>query len=92
MAAGGPGAVTHVFVNRGWVPFERVVKGFRYLHEGSIEPTGGSLPQVIADDFEDPWNRGRHDAPKVVATLGRVMQDRGVNPGNPPIVNAADSA
>jgi uncharacterized cofD-like protein len=71
-AAGGTGVVSHVLVNRGWVPFERVVKGFRYLHEGTLEPISGWLPQVIADDFEDPWDRGRHDALKVVATLGRI--------------------
>jgi uncharacterized cofD-like protein len=82
------GATTHVLVNRGWVPFERVVQGFRYLHEGVIE----AGPAVMADDFEDPWTRGRHDAQKVLATLERVMQDGDVNPGNPPLVLSGGGA
>jgi len=71
----GPGVLTHVVANRGWVPFERVTNGFRYLLEGEGEdlPLQGQPPQVIADDFEDPWHRGRHDAPKVVTTLGRLL-------------------
>jgi CofD-related protein of GAK system len=71
-AAGG-GLLTHVFANRSWVPFERVAKGFRYLANGLPEDSHEPLPNVIEDDFEDPWHRGRHDAPKVVATLARLL-------------------
>jgi hypothetical protein len=67
--------VTHVFVNRGWVPFERVVKGFRYLREGSVPTDRGSIPHFIADDFEDPWSRGRHDASKVATMLGQLLAE-----------------
>lgn len=71
-AAGGL-APTHVIAHRGWVPFERVVNGFRYLQEGLGE--AGPPPGLtwIADDFEDPWHRGRHDAPRVAALLGTLL-------------------
>ncbi|ACB36303.1 protein of unknown function UPF0052 and CofD [Leptothrix cholodnii SP-6] len=77
LQAGGPGSLTHVLLNRGWVPFERVAKGFRYLHEGVL-PEGG--PGLLADDFEDPWHRGRHDAPKVVELLGELITRSGPAP------------
>ncbi len=76
LAAAAPASLTHVLANRGWVPFERVVSGFRYLGEGDVETAQSaqaSPPQMIADDFEDPWHRGRHDAPKVVATVARLL-------------------
>ncbi|MBV5297574.1 MAG: YvcK family protein [Rhodoferax sp.] len=75
--AGGPGLLTHVFVNRGWVPFERVVQGFCYLREGSGAPSPEPGVQILADDFEDPWNRGRHDAPKVMASLSQILDRHG---------------
>jgi uncharacterized cofD-like protein len=66
---GGPRLLTHALVNRGGVPFERIVQGQRYLAEGAL-PTDPRGPlTLIADDFEDPWQRGRHDAPKVERTL-----------------------
>lgn len=73
--AGVQGLLTHVLANRQLVPFERVVKGFRYLGEGFGGSSKGQGPQVIAEDFEDPWNRGRHDAPMVVATLARIAAE-----------------
>ena len=69
----GPGILTHLLANRGWVPFTRVVKGYCYLLEGCMDASSGSLPQVFADDFEDPWSRGKHDASKVAATLGGIL-------------------
>ena len=74
LAAGGPASLTHVISNRGWVPFERVVNGFRYLAEGAAQASG---PATIADDFEDPWHRGKHDAGKVVETIARLLAERG---------------
>lgn len=71
--AAGPGALTHLVANRGWVPFERVVNGFRYLPEGDAAPSDPPALQVIADDFEDPWTRGKHDAPKVVVALSGIL-------------------
>ncbi len=69
--AAGAGTLTHVLVNRGWVPFARVVKGFRYLTEG---PMAFAVPtEVVLDDFEDPWRRGRHDAQKVATQLGEMV-------------------
>jgi uncharacterized cofD-like protein len=79
-AAAGSGLLTHVFANRSWVPFERVAKGFRYLAEGEVEPSQEQLPHVIADDFEDPWHRGRHDATKVVATLAPLLANVASSP------------
>jgi CofD-related protein of GAK system len=70
---GLPCLLTHVLANQGWVPFERVVKGFRYVPLGDAAPSNGSAPCVIADDFEDPWNRGTHDAQKVVTSLGDIL-------------------
>jgi uncharacterized cofD-like protein len=70
---GGPGLLTHVFANLGWVPFERVVKGFRYLPLGDTLPSMGPVPCVMVDDFEDPWSRGRHDSQKVVTSLGDLL-------------------
>ena len=69
------GLLTHVLANRQLVPFERVVKGFRYLGEGFGGSSKGQGPQVIAEDFEDPWNRGRHDAPMVVTTLASIADE-----------------
>jgi len=69
--AAGAGVLTHVLANRGWVPFVRVVEGFRYLTEGRVAPVEPT--QVLFDDYEDPWQRGRHDAGKVAATLGVLM-------------------
>ncbi len=69
--AAGAGVLTHVLANRGWVPFVRVVEGFRYLTEGRVAPVEPT--QVLFDDYEDPWQRGRHDAGKVAATLGALM-------------------
>jgi hypothetical protein len=63
--------LTHVLANRSWVPFARVVTGFRYLAEGLLAP---AVPvKVLFDDYEDPWQRGKHDADKVVATLGALL-------------------
>jgi len=73
--AGRPGLLTHVLVNRGWVPFERVMNGHRYLHAGSAEAAQTAKPVFIADDFEDPWSRGRHDASKVAATVGTLIDE-----------------
>lgn len=75
-AAGGSGLLTHVVAHRSWVPFERVANGFRYLPEGPLSAGSaatGPRPELVADDFEDPWSRGRHDAAKVAATLGRLL-------------------
>ncbi len=74
--AGGPRLLTHVLANKQLVPFERVVNGFRYLGEGFGESAKEQGPQVIAEDFEDPWHRGRHDAPMVVATLAHIVTAR----------------
>lgn len=69
--AAGPEVLTHVLANRSWVPFARVVTGFRYLAEGLLAP---AVPvKVLFDDYEDPWRRGKHDADKVVATLGALL-------------------
>ena len=70
---GQPGLLTHVLANQGGVPFERVVEGFRYLPLGDTVSSNRSTPHVIADDFEDPWSRGRHDAHKVVTSLGELL-------------------
>jgi uncharacterized cofD-like protein len=75
--AGGPACLTHVVANRSWVPFNRVVKGHRYLNEGSVQASHGRRLQVFVDDFEDPWSRGRHDAPKVAATLAQILAQSG---------------
>jgi hypothetical protein len=53
------------------VPFERIVGGHRYLGEGS--PATAASPRFIAEDFEDPWNRGRHDAALVIATVAALL-------------------
>ena len=68
--AGGPAGLSHVMAHRSWVPFERMRHGFRYLQEG---PMTAEAPIWLADDFEDPWHRGRHDAAKVVDVLGRLL-------------------
>ena len=63
---------THVLANRSWVPYERVLGGFRYLPLGDYT----AEPALVADDFEDPWTRGKHDAEKVAATVGRLLAGR----------------
>lgn len=71
--AAGSDVLTHVLANRCWVPFARVVSGFRYLAEGLLAP---AIPvKVLFDDYEDPWQRGKHDAEKVVATLGALLAE-----------------
>lgn len=72
--AAGRRLLTHLLVNRGWVPFERVVSGFRYLQEGPLTDAGWPAAAIAADDFEDPWTRGRHDADKVVSTIGAMLR------------------
>lgn len=64
--AGGPGLLSHVLLNRGWVPVQRVLHGHRYLREGPALP---AELLCLADDVEDPWHRGRHDAPKLCELL-----------------------
>ena len=76
-AAGAPGMLTHVLANRGWVPFERVVNGHRYLAEGEVAAAHDPAPRIIAADFEDPWHRGRHDATAMLQTLGRLLGGTG---------------
>lgn len=66
------GALTHVLANRLLVPFEPVVGGFRYLRTGVLDGRAG----VISDDFEDPWNRGRHDARRVAAVVEGISGSR----------------
>jgi uncharacterized cofD-like protein len=69
---GGAGLLSHALINRGWVPFERTEKGHRYLGEGETLAQAGAGLQLFVDDFEDPWQRGRHDAQKVEMTLGHI--------------------
>ncbi len=69
--ASGVDVLTHVLANRSWVPFARVVTGFRYLAEGLLAPA--VTVKVAFDDYEDPWRRGKHDADKVVETLGALL-------------------
>ena len=71
---GQTGVLTHVLASQGGVPFERVVRGFRYLPLGNGLRSNGSGPCIRVDDFEDPWSRGRHDAQKVVASLADLTQ------------------
>ena len=75
--ASGANGLTHLIVNQGWVPFERVLKGFRYLPPGVITATPGCAPQMVTDDFEDPWSRGKHDAAKIAATLATLLAQSG---------------
>ena len=65
--------LTCVLANRHWVPFERIVNGFRYLNHGDLDPGQNAGIRIIFDDFEDPWTRGRHDATKVVETIYELM-------------------
>ncbi|MDP4301065.1 gluconeogenesis factor YvcK family protein [Leptothrix discophora] len=69
---GGAGLLTHALVNRGWVPFERTERGHRYLSEGETLAQDGAGLHLFVDDFEDPWQRGRHDPQKVEMTLGHI--------------------
>jgi uncharacterized cofD-like protein len=68
-AAAGRVLPTHVLANRSWVPYERVLGGHRYLPLGTYT----AEPALVADDFEDPWTRGRHDTEKVAATVARLL-------------------
>ena len=79
----GSNVLTHLIVNQGWVPFERVLKGFRYLPQGCIRSAPDVAPQIIADDFEDPWNRGKHDASKIATTLAAIVEST-QRPPRPP--------
>jgi uncharacterized cofD-like protein len=72
--AAGQRLLTHLLVNRGWVPFERVVGGFRYLQAGPLTQAEAPAAAIVADDFEDPWTRGRHDADKVVSAIDALLQ------------------
>ena len=69
---GGAGLLSHALVNRGWVPFERMAHGQRYLSEGEALSAQAEGLHLLVDDFEDPWQRGRHDAQKVEMTLGHI--------------------
>lgn len=71
-AGGGAGLLSHALVNRGWVPFERMANGQRYLPEGDTLVQQAERLHLLLDDFEDPWQRGRHDAQKVEMTLGHI--------------------
>lgn len=54
-------------VNRDPFPFERSARGYRYLRTGSLDGI-----ETIAGDFEDAWDRGRHDGEAVAALIMRV--------------------
>lgn len=71
-AAAGCRLPTHVLANRSWVPYERRLGGHRYLPLGDYT----AEPALVADDFEDPWNRGKHDTEKVAATVARLLAAR----------------
>lgn len=66
------GAATHLIANRLLVPFEPIVGGHRYLRAGALEGRGG----VIAEDFEDAWSRGKHDAQRVAEALEQIAAAR----------------
>ena len=67
------GCPTHVLANRSPMPLQRSVGGRRYiaLDEGDALLRQRSL-QIVSEDFEDPWQRGVHDAGLVAAAIARL--------------------
>jgi hypothetical protein len=57
-------------IHRDSLPFERSTRGHRYVRAGTLR-----MPH-ISGDFEDAWDRGRHDGEAVAAILLRMAQPR----------------
>ena len=66
-------SVTHVLANQGPTPFQRSVGGRRYIAFDEREPM---LRQhgvrAVRRDFEDPWQRGIHDASLVASVIAEL--------------------
>jgi uncharacterized cofD-like protein len=64
------GSVTHVLANQSPTPFQRTVGGRRYVAFDEQDPTLGRHGlRAISRDFEDPWQRGIHEARGVAAAI-----------------------
>ncbi|MGJ4953914.1 gluconeogenesis factor YvcK family protein [Bradyrhizobium sp. HKCCYLS20291] len=64
------GLLTHVLANRRPLPFLRSDAGASYLDLGDAQRIADARGiRLVTDDFEDPWQRGLHDADAVASHL-----------------------
>ena len=65
---------TDILANRGLLPFEKTVGAFAYLSAGDLEGTAAALgATVTTGEFEDPWQRGRHDGAALARALTSLL-------------------
>ncbi len=65
---------THVFANRQLLPFEKTVGAFAYLGNGALDVACARLgAEAVVGEFEDPWQRGKHDGSAVADMLSSLL-------------------
>lgn len=72
--AGGPAGqpvVSHVLAHRASLVFSRRTRGFGALPPGNWQAgqAGEAGIRWIEDDYEDPWQRGAHDGPRLAMLI-----------------------
>jgi uncharacterized cofD-like protein len=69
----GKSLVSHVLAHRGSLVFSRREKGFDALAPGDRRAQGiDDEIEWIEDDYEDPWQRGAHDGPRLAALIEQL--------------------
>lgn len=65
---------THVLANRQLLPFEKTVGAFAYLGNGALDAACARLgAEAVIGEFEDPWQRGKHDGSAVADMLSSLL-------------------
>ena len=70
--------VTHVLANRSPTPFPRSHAGRSYVGFHDADPALAGV-DVIVEDFEDPWQRGAHDA-SMITTFVTCLTPHAIRP------------
>lgn len=65
---------TDILANRQLLPFEKTVGAFAYLSAGPLDEAAAALgAAVTTGEFEDPWQRGRHDGAALARALTALL-------------------
>ncbi|HVF65015.1 MAG TPA: gluconeogenesis factor YvcK family protein [Casimicrobiaceae bacterium] len=68
--------ITHVLAHRSPTPFARSVAGRRFVTFDEDDAAFcASGVDIVCDDFEDPWQRGAHQASMITAAVMRLRPD-----------------
>jgi uncharacterized cofD-like protein len=67
--------LTHVIANRQLFPFEKTAGSTPYLSNGPLEQVCDRLKaELVVGEYEDAWQRGRHDGEAVSGALASILQ------------------